>query len=438
MARLDDALYLGAAREDITPKVGCALYGYRPDWFSDSLNDPLEAIAFYFKQGDTCALMITASLCLIKTSLYERIEKMITERFGIPAENIMIHATHTHSGPNVAGTVGWGDVDTEYVEGIMIPALMKVVEKAVADQTAVTMGIARGESLVGINRRQIDVNNRVILGQNPWGSFDPRMTVLSFKGTDGKIKANLIHYGAHGTASGMNKEISRDWMGVMTDKLTRITGGITAFFNGPEGDVGPRLTNGLTVGYKCAADAMELGAVAAQDAVRIFRDMGGYANAALSVSRKDIQIPLSPRPDKQTLEEKFGVYKNETVNINAAKGEYYRRIMGSYEAGYEDKPYRTLPQTVIRLGDVAFVSFPYELFSEIGMRIAQESKIPYVLSLSNTNGSEGYFVTEDQICRGGYEIEMFKTGYIQPYADNADWGVVTETLKHLSEVQSQL
>jgi hypothetical protein len=68
------------------------------------------------------------------------------------------------------------------------------------------------------------------------------------------------------------------------------------------------------------------------------------------------------------------------------------------------------------------------------MRIAQGSKIPYTLSLSNTNGSEGYFVTEDQICRGGYEIDMFKTGQLQPYADNADWHLILQTLKNLEKL----
>ena len=65
------------------------------------------------------------------------------------------------------------------------------------------------------------------------------------------------------------------------------------------------------------------------------------------------------------------------------------------------------------------------------MRVAKERPFPYTLSLSNTNGSEGYFVTEDQICRGGYEIDMFKTGYDQPYADNADLYLVNETLRTL-------
>ena len=92
---------------------------------------------------------------------------------------------------------------------------------------------------------------------------------------------------------------------------------------------------------------------------------------------------------------------------------------------------------MIKLGDVAFVSFPFEIFTVIGMRIDQASSIPYVLSLSNTNGTEGYFATQDQICLGGYEIDCFMTAHRQPFVQNADWHLVTETLNHLQKLTQQ-
>ena len=57
-----EKLYLGVARECITPEVGGTLYGYRPDVFSTSVEDDLTATAFFFRQGDTQALMISLTL----------------------------------------------------------------------------------------------------------------------------------------------------------------------------------------------------------------------------------------------------------------------------------------------------------------------------------------------------------------------------------------
>ena len=46
------SLFLGTAREIITPKIGACLYGYKPDWHSTSVADDLTAIAFYFKSEE--------------------------------------------------------------------------------------------------------------------------------------------------------------------------------------------------------------------------------------------------------------------------------------------------------------------------------------------------------------------------------------------------
>ena len=176
-----EKLYLGVGRSDITPAVGGQLYGYRPDLFSESVEDRLNATAFCFMQGDLRALMISVTVCLINTELSNRIRGLLAETCGIPAENILLCATHTHSGPNTAGTYGWGDIDAEYCENILIPAILSAAGKAADSMVPVTVGVAEGESLVGINRRELNENNGVDLGQNPWGPMDRRMTVISFR-----------------------------------------------------------------------------------------------------------------------------------------------------------------------------------------------------------------------------------------------------------------
>ena len=88
-------------------------------------------------------------------ALYFR-QREIEEKFGIPAGHCMLCATHTHSGPNVAGTSGWGDIDASYCDRIFIPQIMAAVEEALQNARPVKMGTAWGRSLIGINRRQLD------------------------------------------------------------------------------------------------------------------------------------------------------------------------------------------------------------------------------------------------------------------------------------------
>ncbi len=242
------ALQLGVAREVITPAVGGCLYGYEPDVFSEAVADDLTATAFYFRQGNVQALMVNLTVCEINTTLCDRIRLMIEQQFSIPAGCCMLCATHTHSAPNVAGGIGWGDLDMPYIEGVFIPAVLQATARATANSCPVTMAVACGDSAVGVNRRELNGENRIVFGQNPWGVCDRRMTVISFADENGCTVANMIHYGAHGTAAGMNHEISRDWSGVMVDALETYSGGMTAFFNGTVGDSGPRISNGQTVG----------------------------------------------------------------------------------------------------------------------------------------------------------------------------------------------
>ena len=174
-----EVLQLGVACAVITPKVGGTLYGYRPDVFSESVADDLTATAFYFRQGDLQALMVSVTLCLINNELTATLTSRIENECMIPAQNCMISATHTHSGPNLGGTVGWGDTDTEYFEQILLPRILTVVQQAKENAQPVKMGIASGNSYIGINRRELTTDNQIALGQNPWGCFNPRMTVIS-------------------------------------------------------------------------------------------------------------------------------------------------------------------------------------------------------------------------------------------------------------------
>jgi len=425
-------LYLGVAREVITPPIGSQMYGYRPDIFSESVADDLTATAFYFQQGDARALMISCTVASVGNEVAQPLLKKIAERFGIPVERCMLCATHTHSGPCLTNHVGWGGLDQPYHDNIFVPGVLAAVEAAMKNPVPVTMGCAEGESFVGVNRRELTPKNTITFGQNPWGCFNPRMTVISFRDEAGTVVANMIHYGAHATSAGHNHEITRDWPGVMTDRLEKETGGITAFFNGPEGDVGPRLSNGKTIGD--LSHVYELGAVAAQDAVRIYRSITGYRIPELRAGSGFCRIPMKSRMTREQAEALYENNKEKTVNIGAMMKNTALAVLRAYEQGEPEQTEFACPQNIVMLGENVFVGFPYELFSEIGLRIDKAFPDARVLSVVNTNGSRGYFITQDAICRGGYEVNYYLYGNVQSYCEDADWHLIRETVENLNTI----
>lgn len=420
---------LGFDRQDITPPIGSLLYGYDDKCVSDSIHDRLHANAFAFSQGDGAFIMISAEVCLIATSLATRIRRLVSEATGVKFESVLLCATHTHTGPNTDGNTGWGDIDEAYCESIFIPNIVKAARNAFEGRKKALVGFNMGMSDIGVNRREQALDNNTILGQCAWGCYDPRLAVFSFKSEDGAPLANIIYYACHGTCAGYSPSISRDWSGGMIDMLEAYSGAPTAFFCGPEGDVGPRMDNGGSTGDM--SDVEKTGRKAGEDAIEVFKGITGYRPLKTKVTSGVLSLPVKKRISKKEAEELLAPVRDKTINSQAQTRNYCEKVIRSYEDGYVEKAACEIPQTAVLIGDAVFASFPYELFSDIGLRINKARKDLEVFSLSNTNGSAGYFPCQSEISKGGYEIGMYLTSRVQPFEDNADWQLVIQTLKNL-------
>lgn len=423
----------GAAREKITPPLGTLLYGYRPDVVSTSVHDDLTATAVSFSDGKNTMLLISATLGDIDTKLDTELRQKMSEKCGVPAENIILAATHTHSAPNVSGVEGWGDIDRKYVDTILLPALLKASSDAVSGMLPAELGTAVGNSDIGINRRQHNRGGWVSLGQNQWGCYDPNMTaVIIRKKSDHKGIINLIHYGCHGTACGISGEITRDWSGMMIDRVEKETGTLTTFINGAIGDVGPRLSNGLTVGDITHVE--ELGSYAALDAMRIVRQVKGFSVPEITIKHGNVRLPYQKHPPLDEIKselEKTGD-PSKLINIDYLRYKHLTAVKELMESGNDRVPDDfTYPVITAVIGDIAFLPFPFEIFSGISMRLRAYSGYQNTLCLTCANGYNAYLPTEDQLCLGGYEVGVFRYASVYSLADNTDENIINETLKIL-------
>ena len=422
-------LQCGAGRADITPKIGAILYGYAPGRPAQSVGDPLHATAIKLVSNEGCALMVTCAVAAMSPALSARLREAAGEAANVPAENVTVSATHTHSAPNVSIRSGWGEVDTGYIDHILLPGVVKAAAEAAANLRPALMGIGETDSDVGMNRRELTEDGEIILGQNPWGPRDPKMTVISFRGQDGKIIANMVHYCCHGTASAANPEITRDWPGVMTDMLEAETGGISGFYAGVEGDQGPNLPNGKTTGnYQLA---LQLGARAGVDAVRAFRAIKEWRDVPVGVIHGTIRIPFGPLASREKAEEELAkvgtleqIYAEERFS-DVNEFIHWSNVLAEHTSGRPYKTEWTYDQCIVTLGPVAYVPCPFEAFVEIGLRLRRHSPYAYTLSLCNTHGCYAYLPTRGEMERGGYEVWHFllamRTTYPLPRNTDDYW-----------------
>ena len=431
-------LLVGAGRGDITPDVGAILSGYAPGRPSETIHDHLHVTAYAFEYNGLRSLLVTTDLLLISDPLSTEMRRAMAEASGIPFEYIILTSTHTHSGPVTRRLPGEYPLDEDYLYNRLVPAAASAAKQAAQSLRPALMGVGVTESDVGINRREIAPDGSIRLGQNPFGSRDPVMTVVSFREPDGAPIANIIHYGAHNTASGPNPEITRDWCGVMIDRLEETAGGITAFFNGCEGDCGPNLPNGQTTGDLQLA--LELGGRAAIDAVRAWRSITEWqSDCDMRVVTGDVKLPLKPLPSIAELERQIAEM-GDPAELSGLKSTEYGILLeraGLARSGKKLSDFRALPHTVISVGPVAFLPVPFEVFSVITLRLRRYSPYPHTLSLSNGNGSIKYFPSQDQLCRGGYEVWLFTSMEPQPFADDSEQYYVSGCTALLEKLKNQ-
>lgn len=415
---MNSLLWAGVGRTDITPSLGTALAGYPvQDRVAETVRDPLHATALVLTRGDCQVAIISLDWILIEAEEVAEIRCQVEAQTGITAANITVSAIQSHSAPRTFSAWGWGDKDRDYVSAVL-PRIVEAVVQANANLQPAVVGIGTTTSEVGINRRQIRPDHTVALGVNLWGPYDPTMTVLRFAGAGGPL-ATLVHYGAHPTVfHGKSRAVSRDWPGIMVDRLEALTGAPALFINGAVGDVAPR-TNFMGAVGDGESALLEVGTRAATDALRAYRSIKELRDLELAVVTGDILLPyrsLAPLAEAQ-----------EKLAAAAANKEQWGQPMCDYRHWQSVVNAHSAPpvigvtfaQTITQLGPVALVPFPGEPFSEIVLRLRDQSPFQHTLCASTTNGSLGYFVTRESLHRGGYEVWVGKA--YGPY-------ILTETI----------
>ncbi|MBE7048907.1 MAG: hypothetical protein E7393_06035 [Ruminococcaceae bacterium] len=339
------------------------------------------------------------------------------------------------------------------MEEMLVGKSVEAVKKALANLKPAVLGVANTECYACVNRRQIE-NGVAILGQKPEGPFDPTMTALLFKTVDGENIATIIHYAGHGTVcgsgteGGKNLSITRDWPTYMYDAVEELTGAPCLYINGAEGDIGPRLSNGLTTADESYLE--EVGSVAAKDAVRAVESIKEFTGPKLRVYRDSIFLPMIEPPLYEDIIKEMETVTAVIDEINQLE------VVGSEEAGVRacnelrlaklnamkevydkgetfDKGVE-LPQTIVALNDLAMVPFPFEPFNLLAQNLRKESPFAETLLFGMTNGSEGYLPTEDELPYGGYEVDSFRSRQLPGFVDWVDKEIVKENVRILNKM----
>src|SRR5436190_18176936 len=94
-----EPLTAGAAATDITPPRGCPMAGYYSVRGAEGTHDPLHAKALVLDKDGVKVALVALDLISTTRGLVEETRALIEKETGIPGRNVMISATHSHTGP---------------------------------------------------------------------------------------------------------------------------------------------------------------------------------------------------------------------------------------------------------------------------------------------------------------------------------------------------
>ncbi|MBR5247651.1 MAG: neutral/alkaline non-lysosomal ceramidase N-terminal domain-containing protein [Lachnospiraceae bacterium] len=431
---------VGMSKEDITPKLGSRLFAYSFERYAERVLDRLMVSVVAIRQENETVLFVSADLCLLSVDKCEAMRKTVAQATGVKWENIIFSVIHTHSSPVTKPFVGWGDADIDYLDNILVPAVIKAATKAIAQMQPALMGVGISETMAGVNRRQMNENGQVILGQNPDGPYDPTMTLIHFKAVTGENIGSIIHFAAHPTSAGCNYSFTRDWPGLMIDRINKITGAPCMYINGAEGDVGPRLSNGRTTGGSDENYVIQIGLVAADDAEKAYYNINTYEVPTMKVAYGSILLPYVKPPAKEEVEKNIKMLESEPDELKGVRRSQYvqlQKVKAVYDSGEQFPDEMELQQTVVTLGDLALVPACFEAFCNISLGIKEKSPYKNTILLGLTGGCYGYLPTEDQIPIGGYDVDSFRTEGIVSLVDDTDKHLIRQNVELLEKMYEE-
>ena len=428
------ALLAGAAKADITPQPGVDLTGYiarlNP---SIGVHDRLYCRALAFSDGQAQLLLLSCDLIGFGIEYARWVKAELERATGIPPANIMLCATHTHSGPATIFLEGCGQLALDYLAGL--PSQIVAASRgALAALQPVDLLVAKTKVPgVAVNRRE-----------PARGPTDDELTAVLLQGPDGTPQAAALHYSCHAVVLGPdNRLISADFPGAACAHWERKMRSLCFYLQGPCGDINPRSHPGSF------ADVEETGGRLAEAALECASSqaaMGTIDAHLLRARLQAIRLPLAAPPQLPDLfafrsEHLAGAgeveaqFQEARQRVNQAMVGWSERVIAACCSGLLLRDVEVDLQC-FEIGDLLILAVPGELFVEYSLEAkrlaAQAGK--HALVVAYANGDIGYIPMPHSYSEGGYEVEWAYRyyGYPAPVAREAglrlrEWLVSTIT-----------
>jgi hypothetical protein len=287
---------------------------------------------------------------------------------GIPAENILIGATHTHSAPDAYGfpnEKGEINADMGYLDWC-VPQVADAINEAVASLEPADLKTAVGEA-----------KGKIAYNYYAPALYDPRCGVIqavaSSGKNQGKVIATLVNYAVHPEVIGNSREItSPDLCGPLYDRIESQAGGIAIFMNGAQGGMvtadNRRADGGEANDYE---ECIRIGNLLADQALEIISGAPTQTDPFIHNTFQQVEFSV----DSPTLQ---FILNNSPHQYKVVSGNVVSTQMN-----------------LVTVGSAQILTIPGEALPNIGFYLKRKMKTDQAFLFGLTNDAFGYILSKE-------------------------------------------
>lgn len=418
----------GAATSNITPPLGSDIVGGFLPIVSTHIHDQLHARTLVLDDGKNRLALVVCDLLGIHRLVSDEARKMIDEAVGIPRENVMISATHTHSAASALGSDYFKyDQQLDDYQRFVARRIADGVRSAVNNLRPAELAFVKVDAPEHVFNRRWSMTPGSI-PPNPFGGTDlvkmnpppgspnllepagptdPTVSVIAVRGVDGQPISVFAAYGLHYVGGVGPGHISADYFAIFCEELSRLLQAdrldppfVAMLANGTSGDIN-------NINFRQPRPPQK-----PYEQMRfVANDLAHKVAAGLkdAVYKRDLTLAARYR------EPAIGWRKPTEDEIAWAKGVLAAnppsRTKADLPAIYADRTLRMaeypdslpMPLQALRIGQVCIGTMPNEVFCEIGLQFKQGDLFRDSFMVSLSHGYYGYLPTPRQHDLGGYE-----------------------------------
>jgi hypothetical protein len=313
------------------------------------------------EKKDTRVAIVGCDFLGFPKILSDRVREQVK---AIPAENILIGVTHTHSAPDMYGfpdDQGNFSIDLKYVNWVC-EQMAKAINDALGNLQPASLRIATGEA-----------QDRIAFNYYAPDLYDPRCSVIQAVDQEDKPIVTLVNYAVHPEVLGSEQGIcSPDMIGPLYERIEEKTGGMAIFMNGAQGGMvtadvrDPETGEHIQTWEECE----RIGNLLADEALRIIEDAPLQHDPRLECHARTFTFPID--------------------------SDLIRTILEVSPLRYEANPDGSASTQVnlINLGNAQILTIPGEALPNIGYYLKRKMHGEHNLLFGLTNDAFGYILTK--------------------------------------------